>query len=350
MKNFFSGKYAIYSLFILAIVLIFIYKFLFPAPMSAYSNTDVIMGSNVTVSVYAKNEKSATAVSEDIFKDLHNLDDVISANSKTSELSKLNDESKLENPSKTLLDSLTKSAEFSKKSKGAFNPAIFRITDLWKIGTDDENVPDDKNIKKALKSVDIKNLEIDDDKITLKNNAKLDLGAVGKGIACNYARDYLEKNKISGAVIVGGSVLVYGTQPSKKPYTVEVRNPFGDISDTMGKITLNEGVISTSGSYEKYFERDGKKYHHIFNPKTGYPAKSSLISVTVISDDGFLSDALSTAIFVLDKEDGIKLAKDYNAGIILIDENKKVYVSEDVDFEITNDDFKLVTESEFLKG
>ncbi len=166
--------------------------------------------------------------------------------------------------------------------------------------------------------------------IYIEDQCTIDLGAVGKGIACDVAQNYLKKQKeVSGAVIaVGGSILLYGTKTDGTNWNVAVQNPRGQDGEAMGVLSLSGTTnVSTSGDYEKYFMQDGKRYHHILDPSTGYPAESGLISVTVVSDNGLLSDGLSTACFVLGKEKGQKLLKTYGAEGIFIDQNKKVTVT-----------------------
>ena len=166
--------------------------------------------------------------------------------------------------------------------------------------------------------------------IYIEDHCTLDLGAVGKGIACDVAQNYLKQQKeVSGAVIaVGGSILLYGSKADSSDWNVAVQNPRGQDGEAMGVLSLSGTTnVSTSGDYEKYFMQDGKRYHHILDPSTGYPADSGLISVTVVSDNGLLSDGLSTACFVLGKEKGQKLLESYGAEGIFIDQNKKVTVT-----------------------
>lgn len=129
-------------------------------------------------------------------------------------------------------------------------------------------------------------VEINENGIKIPSGTVLDLGSVGKGIACDEVRGVLEKAKIKRAVVsVGGSILLYG---DGEKFTVGIRDPFSESSaESFARLTLPACCVSTSGSYERYFERGGVHYHHILDPKTGYPAESGLVSVTVVCDDGF---------------------------------------------------------------
>ena len=157
----------------------------------------------------------------------------------------------------------------------------------------------------------------------------LDLGAVGKGISCDNLRDKLKSLNISGAVIsVGGSIVTYGRKPDGSAWNVGIVNPH-DTSSYIGTLTLTgDWSVSTSGDYERYVEADGIRYHHIIDPETGYPADAGLSSVTVMSHYGALSDALSTACFVLGTEKAQDLLEQYDAYAVMVEHSGKVILSE----------------------
>ena len=160
-----------------------------------------------------------------------------------------------------------------------------------------------REIAAALQTVGWKQVSLEARQAKLKSGQALDLGAIGKGIACDEAKRILDDTHLSGAVIsVGGSLLLWGSRPGGGDWKVGVRDPRGKTSDQLGVFTLAEGFVSTSGDYERTLTADGKTYHHILDPKTGYPADAGLISVTVTAPSGLLSDALSTACFILGYE------------------------------------------------
>ena len=176
--------------------------------------------------------------------------------------------------------------------------------------------------------------------IAMGAGCTLDLGAVGKGSACDVAREYLkEQDGVQGAVIaVGGSILTYGRKPDGTAFRVAVQNPDEENGSYMGVIDLTgTACVSTSGDYEKYFVQDGKRYHHILDPATGYPSESGLSSVTVVCPDagewkeyaGLLSDGLCTACFVLGKEKGMELLEQYGMEGVFIDKERQVTVTDD---------------------
>lgn len=211
----------------------------------------------------------------------------------------------------------------------------------WAYNTPDNTALNEERLEPTDKKT---NTDESISSIYIEDQCTLDLGAVGKGIACDVAQNYLKQQKeVSGAVIaVGGSILLYGSKVDGTNWNVAVQNPRGKDGEAMGVLSLSGTTnVSTSGDYEKYFMQNGKRYHHILDPSTGYPAESSLISVTVVSDNGLLSDGLSTACFVLGKEKGERLLETYGAEGVFIDQNKKVTVTKGLKdkFTILNEEY-----------
>lgn len=181
-------------------------------------------------------------------------------------------------------------------------------------------IPTQEQITLALTHTGYENLSLTDGTVMLPKDMALDLGAAGKGIACDRIAAYLREQSVYGAVIsVGGSVVTIGKKPDGTPWQIGIVDPW-DTSSLVGILYLEgENFVSTSGDYERYVEVDGVRYHHILNPATGYPADSSVRSVTILCDSGILSDALSTACFVLGVEEGMALAESYGAEALFID-------------------------------
>lgn len=234
------------------------------------------------------------------------------------------------------------------KSGGSFDITMGKVTSLWKIGEDGAAVPDKKALKEALSFVDGGSVVSSNGKITVRDGQFIDLGAVGKGLACDKVRQTLEETNVGAAVIsVGGSVLLYGDNPTADSWSVAVRDPRGESGDTVGKLKIKGGVVSTSGDYERVLTVGNKKYHHILDPKTGYPSDSGLISVTVVCDSGLLSDALSTAAFVMGLDGGVKLLESFGAQGVFIDKDKNVFVTDGLSdkFTLTGDGYTLSGEA-----
>ncbi len=249
------------------------------------------------------------------------------------------------------------SLDLAQKSGGAFDPTIGDLTRLWNIEGENPTVPPQADIDEALSHVGYENIQIEEAGKTIAMGAgcTLDLGAVGKGIACDVAREYLkEQDGVQGAVIaVGGSILTYGSKPDGTAFRVAVQNPDEENGSYMGVIDLTgTACVSTSGDYEKYFVQDGKRYHHILDPATGYPSESGLSSVTVVCPDagewkeyaGLLSDGLCTACFVLGEEKGMELLEQYGMEGVFIDKDHQVTVTEGL-----RDSFSLLSEDYVIK-
>lgn len=226
---------------------------------------------------------------------------------------------------------ITELLEVGKMSGGKFDIALGAVSDLWSFN-DSPRVPSTDELTEALSRSGSDKLSLSGNTLTRADGCIIDLGSAGKGIALDKVKSYLSGKKISSAVVsVGGSVLLYG----KGSFNVGVRDPWGEAGRSVMTVKLGAGCVSTSGSYERCFEQGGKRYHHILDPDTGLPVENGLVSVTVISDSGLLSDALSTACFVLGAEGGAKLAAKYGCEAIFITEDKKVICTDGIKPNVT---------------
>lgn len=226
-----------------------------------------------------------------------------------------------------------------KKSGGKFDFTLGAVSDLWNFG-DDADLPDTEKLEEALSHSGSEKIILAEKSVSYGDTFTVDFGAAGKGIALDEIENYLETTETKEAVIsLGGSVLLYG----EKNFTVGIRNPEGNAGSHIAILNVDGCCVSTSGGYERFFEKDGKVYHHILDPETGCPAESGVVSVTVVSESGILSDALSTACFVLGIEKGAELAEEYGCETVFIDENKKLYVSEGLKdkIEISDSSYSL---------
>lgn len=319
-------------LIILAVVLVVIFTVsLFGSMTNDAEASNFAMGSPVDIKVYGEKDGDTLcgyAVERIKFIDNAYLSHTIA----TSAVSTLNRDGKLTSD-KWFADYLNECVELSKKS-ASFTLFSGGMKDLWQI----ENggyVPTDNEVAELLKKLENAELIIDSNKITLQNG-KIDLGALGKGTACGEAIDYLKKQNVEKSLVtVGGSIGMIGPDP----FSIGVRNPFGGQNDYFAILNVTNCFVSTSGDYEKYFERDGIRYSHIFDATTGMPVQNDITSVTVIADNGTVSDFLSTAIFAEGVENGIKLADEFGAEVIIVKKDKSVLVSKGLENKLTiNDD------------
>ncbi len=247
-----------------------------------------------------------------------------------SEISRINSEAETV-LSDEVRDYITELLEVGKMSGGKFDIVLGAVSDLWSFN-DSPRVPSTDELTEALSRSGSDKLSLSGNTLTRADGCIIDLGSAGKGIALDKVKSYLSDKKISSAVVsVGGSVLLYG----KGSFNVGVRDPWGEAGRSVMTVKLGAGCVSTSGSYERCFEQGGKRYHHILDPDTGLPVDNGLVSVTVISDSGLLSDALSTACFVLGAEGGAKLAAKYGCEAIFITEDKKVICTDGIKPNVT---------------
>lgn len=304
-----------------------------------YSESFLAMGTTFSTEVYGRNGKEVAALLKSMVTDVDlNL---LSRTSTASKISELGRNKSAELPNE-IIELIKTVQEISADSGGAVDITVGEITDLWQIGTSEAAIPDKAEIQKALSAVDYRKLKISGNTVTVGNGQTVDLGAVGKGYACDAAAKILSEHNAKACVFsAGGSILLYGKNPADELWQVAIRDPRGSASDVFAVFKTEAGFVSTSGDYERFFEKDGKSYHHIIDPKSGYPADSGIISVTVIADSGAVSDALSTACFVLGYEKSLPLLEKYNAQAIFVTKDKTVLATDEIrnKTELTNSDY-----------
>ena len=298
--------------------------------------SDTFYAMNTVVDVI-KNEEIKEDFAESTILDIEKR---MSRTLENSEISMLNEGNDV-GLSQDTLNVLEKAFEIAKNTDYAFNPALGNLTDLWDITSGRNYVPTEAEIKDALSKCCAEDVQILDGKVILPENMKIDLGGVAKGYALERACESMEESAMGRAVSadfcisLGGNVGVSGSSKSRKEngkdgWNVGITNPF-DKGGVVGTVLLCDGYVSVSGAYERFFEKDGKIYHHIFDSKTGYPAVTDLASAVVISNDGLLSDALSTALFVKGCDEAVEFYKLglYDFDMILITNSREIIVAGD---------------------
>lgn len=215
-------------------------------------------------------------------------------------------------------------------SKGAFDITLAPVSDLWDFQNNPGIFPDSKMLQDSLQSVGYESILINGNTVQLTNpNTQIDLGGVAKGYIADQLKSYLEENEIKHALIdLGGNILTLGGKPDDSEFNIAIQKPFDAQGTPITTIkTKNESVV-TSGIYQRYVEIDGNIYHHILNPKTGYPYENNLYSVTIIADSSTTADALSTTCFALGLEDGLELIHTLeNVEAIFITDNYELIYS-----------------------
>ncbi len=313
------------------------------------------MGTSISVTIYDK-DVDVVKLTNSINEEIKSLDEnILSWRTGGSEVALLNQscgEGEVYKLSPELYNILIQSLDICFDSQGALDITIRPLATLWNIeGDSDEGFvpPTKEEIDEALKQVGYKNIAVLTETYTNsasevtaqahyvsweKSGVIMDFGATGKGYALDKARVILEEEKVEGALVtVGGSILVFGEKSDGSSWKVGVRDPNkpNDTSAMIGHIEFEPGTktcVSTSGGYEKFKTYEGKDYHHILDSKTGYPAESDLLSVTVVCENGLYSDGLSTACFVLGYEKSLPILEKYEAEAVFMDSAGTIIVTD----------------------
>ncbi len=264
------------------------------------------MGTAIEVQLWAEDAARGEAAVEAVIEELHRIDNLMSTWKPESEISRINSgAAKVPVPAGEELRSLIKQAQtISEHTRGAFDITYASVGFLYDYR---ERVrPDDTAVAGALESVDYRLVTVDDDAGTVsyaREGVRIDLGGIAKGYAVERGIVILRKRGVEHALVsAGGDTRVLGSRLGR-PWRVGIRDPRRD-GEMVALLPLTDEAISTSGDYERYFEAEGERYHHIINPGTGQSA-SSVRSATVVGPDGTLTDALSTSVFVLGVADGL---------------------------------------------
>lgn len=286
-------------------------------PNESYSVTVYAMDTVMELTVYGNQTILNTAESL-IFE----LDSKLSVTNAESDIYKVNHEGGGTICSEAY-ELLNQALELCKRTDGALDVSIYPVVEAWGFTTDEYRVPTDDELHELLRSVDHNSVDISKNgRVELAPGMMIDLGSVAKGYTANRLVKLLSENGVKSALLnLGGNVHVLGTKPDGALWKIAVADPAGD--GYVGVIEAADKAIVTSGEYERFFEQDGVRYHHIIDPATGHPADNGFLSVTIVGNDGVLCDALSTALFVMGSDKAAEFWKesdDFEAIFIASDE------------------------------
>lgn len=319
-------------------------------------NTSFAMGSVLTAKIFSDDEEAAAELFTKINDAVQLSENALSNTKEDAEIYILNKDKYIygsEYLRNVLMDSVMLCNILNRK----VDISIGKVTSLWGFNTETPSLPSENEIEENIKNVSVEKILIgtENAKVTIEDDIELDLGAFGKGAACDAVYDSLAYSYTPYIITLGGTVAAYMEGPDKGRWTIGVRDPFGSENDLCGTLSLapfspkNAVFVSTSGSYEKTFTENGKTYHHILDTKTGYPVESDLISVTVVAHSGINADALSTACFAegLNKN-SLDWLSSFFAEAVFIFSDKTYYATDGLkdSLKITADGFTAIEYNE----
>ena len=288
------------------------------------------MDTYMTLTAYGNNADEALNEAE---AEIERLDALLSTGDENSEIYALNQNGTgtISEDTEILLD---ESEKLYTDTDGVFDITIYPVMDAWGFTTQNYRIPSEEELKGLLENVNASKIQYDkaSKKVALPAGVKIDFGGIAKGYTSSRIMGIYKKCGVtSGMVSLGGNVQLLGAKPDGSFWRVAVQSP-DDTNDYLGVLEAEDKAVITSGGYERYFEENGKIYHHIIDPATGYPAENGLKSVTIVSDDGTLADGLSTSLFIMGKDKACDFWKEHSDkfDMILMTDDNELYVSEGI--------------------
>ena len=295
-------------------------------------------------------EKECYLIITDAFKLCSEYENMLSKTIETSDIARINNaEGKAVTVSDETIEVLKKGMEFGRLSGGAFDITIGKATDLWDFHDNAESgheggvVPAEKDLRDAISHVNYENIKIEGNRVSLTDpETEINLGGIAKGYIADKAAEYLEERGVVSAIVdLGGNIVAIGGKTSQiaasgdtqeTDFKIGIKDPLSSSGGLLELIPCKNKTVVTSGTYERYFEKDGVKYHHILDVNTGYPVDTDVLSVTIIADRGKSADCdgLSTTCLALGMEKGMELVKSLEGfEAVFVDTNGRVEVSSD---------------------
>jgi thiamine biosynthesis lipoprotein len=271
------------------------------------SESELVLGTVCTITLY---ERGNSALYQRIFSRFRDIEDKMSANKAGTELDAINKNAGIGPVTvhEDTFDVIAMALRYAEISGGAFDPTVGPLVQLWGIALDNPHVPAQEEIDAVLPLINWRDVVLDPQAHTvflMRSGMQLDLGGIAKGYAADEAVRIIRAAGIPRAIInLGGNVYAFGIKKDKSLWRIGVQDPLGERDSSFGFVSIQNKTLVTSGVYERFFEQDGEYYHHILSTRDGYPARTGLLSVTIIADRSIDADALSTAVFVMGYEQG----------------------------------------------
>ena len=282
--------------------------------------TEFLFDTYCTITAYSKNAEDATRAAFDEIARIHKLTDFFDENSDVSRInnSKAN-KAVMVDP--IVMEILETALKIGRESDGAFDVTLAPVSMLWKFDEGEPVPPTADEVQAALETVKAGGIEIDAESLTvtkLTDETKIDLGGVAKGYAGDAATKILSEMGVKAAIVdLGGNISCIGKNPNSKDgkWRIGLQKPFSPTGEYSDMVEISEGAVVTSGTYQRYFEYGGERYHHIIDPSTGQPSKQDFDSVAVVGNSSMEADCLATAAYVLGREKSRALAEKYGVDI-----------------------------------
>lgn len=309
----------------------------------AHSEYLLAMDTVMTLTAYGESGEAGLDAAADIIRDLEGLLSVTDEASAVAELNRTGELEPVDNDLAALLDL---ALELGERTGGALDITVYPVVKAWGFTGDRYQVPDGEELAELLERVDWSAISWDGQRVELPEGAQVDFGALAKGYAGALSAQTLREAGVTSALLdLGGNIQTVGSKLDGSPWRIGIRDPRDPESGSyLGELELVDQAAVTSGGYQRYFEEDGETYWHIIDPATGYPARSGLISVTVVGDDGALCDGLSTALFVLGREAALDYWRTWGGfEAVLVEEDGTVTVTAGLAdaFTLTGEDYTL---------
>ena len=297
---------------------------------SVASRSAIYFDTIVSIDIYGVPQNDREHILDECMNMCSHYEDLFDKNKDTSDIAKINKSA--EKPVSVDTDTISLISEaikYSKMSDGRFDITINPVTALWDFHEENGHIPSDEKLKEAVSKVDYHNISVDQNNMTVsvKAGTTIDAGAVAKGFIADRIAEYLSGCNVSGAIInMGGDIRLVGSKPDKTPFNIGINDPF-DKGTVATSLVLSDTAVATSGTYERCFTINGKKYHHILDTDTGYPVKTDIESVTIITESAADADCLCTICIIEGSDEAIKLIENtegVEAVFILTDGSMKV--------------------------
>lgn len=291
---------------------------------SKYEKIVYAMDTIMQLDIYSADPEISPKAEDEIMR----LDKMLDRGDQESEIYEMNHAEKAVTVSDEIVEIISMARDVSVKSGGAFDITIAPVMDAWGFYSKNYHVPSDDELDVLLEKVDYSKILLEENTVTVPDGMELDLGGIAKGYTSDRLMKLFRREGVHSAIVsLGGNVQAFGRKPDGSLWRVAIQDPEKPDS-YIGSLSIENMAVVTSGSYQRYFERDGVTYHHIIDPSEGRPADNGLSSVTIITESGMLGDALSTALFVLGLDDAVDYWHTYGGfQAVFVDNNGKIYIT-----------------------